>query len=1134
MKKTIPAATMTAVLALTFGPGAIAGASPVAPVAASHPASARASDRVIVVMRSQPAQVPAGSRAAAARSAAIISAQAPLVRELRSSHATRILAYRLVNAIAATVTAAEAARLRANPNVSEVIPDGLIRGASPRQLMPQLPARRAAAHGKLTAHVIPGACGAGGAPLLDPEALQTTSTASLNPAASTARSLGFTGAGVKVAFIADGLSPTNVNFIRPNGRSVFDRSSGGDYQDFSGDGPGQLTGGAEAFLDANSIAGQGLHVYDVRTFSAQPDPQACDIKIQGVAPGASLVGLDVFGTFTATLESNFFEAINYAVDTDHVNVLNESFGSNPFPDSASLNAMKLFDDAAVAAGTTVTVSSGDSGSTSTIGSPASDQKLISVGASTTFRSYAQTNYAAARYFAATGWLNDNVSAISSGGYTASGGTVSLVAPGDSGFASCSTNTGIFLGCSNLNSEPAPIELAGGTSESAPLTAGAAALVIQAYRQAHHGATPAPALVKQILMSTATDLGLPATEQGAGLLNSYKAVLLAESIKTKAGSPAPVGNTLLVSRESLSAVGQPGSSRSWQLTVTNAGANTQVVQARGRTLGPDSDVQAGRVRLHDGTSPEFTDFEGFANNYGVFHFTVRPGAARLDASIAYKSFPEGGFGAPARLILIDPRGRFAADSLPQGTSDFGNVDVRAPVTGVWTGVAMGLTGSGGGPQGVMPWRVATQAFATFGTVTPATFSLLPGQSQTVKVTTALPAEAGDASGEVLLSSNFGGTDSFIGPERQSVPVTVRAMVDLAAGGAFGGTLTGGNGRSGSGQVNYFEFAVGKGHRSITANVSLTNDRREAVGDYLIAPDGEVLGFGQNSVGGLSTPSLSAYVLDPVPGTWTLAVDFSGPVFGDEVSQPFHGTIALDTTQATATGLPDSPKILLKRKAPVQVRVTITNTGLAPELYFLDPRLTKIRTLRLESETGPTFLLPLGVQPEWFVPTHASAARMTAKATLPIEFDWGPAQGDPDLFGAPAAGNRAVGSFVPAGGKLEPGTWIAGPDELGPFPNAVALGSVTMGMTVRAQAFDWAMVPSTGDLWRTSVNIIAPFAPLGVAAGKSRVVTLILRPSGAPGTVVHGVLYVDDYRPSVPPITGTTGDELVAIPYSYKIK
>jgi subtilisin family serine protease len=150
-----------------------------------------------------------------------------------------------------------------------------------------------------------------------------------------------------------------------------------------------------------------------------------------------------------------------------------------------------------------------------------------------------------------------------------------------------------------------VELSWGTSLSAPLTAGAAALVIEAYRKFHQGASPTPALVKQILTSTASDLGVPPTEQGAGLLNSYKAVRPARRIDQGqsriSGRPRPVPI----------AVDQPaqhdrpsGSLQTWPVMVTNTGAAAQTVQVSGRTFGPAETVRTGSVVLHDGSSPRF--------------------------------------------------------------------------------------------------------------------------------------------------------------------------------------------------------------------------------------------------------------------------------------------------------------------------------------------------------------------------------------------------------------------------------------------------------------------------------------------------------------------------------------------------
>lgn len=1104
-----------AALSLLLSSGAPAGALTAAEVqqlgsGTAHP--------VIVIMKNQLSGADA------------LDDQEPVRRELSQLNARRIKQFKTVNSLATAVTAAEIARLKANPAVALVVPDVVIHRASKTSAT-----TAASPPTSLVPNVIPGACGANGKVLLDPEALQTTNTDSDDPSARTARSLGITGAGVKVAWIADGIDPNSINFIRKDGKSAFI-----DYQDFTGDGPGRRTDGAEAFLDANSIAGQGLVTYDVNGFGAQHDPGACRIRIEGMAPGASLVGLNVFGTFEDTTESNFLEAIDYAVFVAHVDVLNESFGSNPFPDVTSLDATKLFNEAAVKAGVTVTVSSGDAGYTNTIGSPATDPDVIAVGGSTAFRFYAQTNYAAARYFATTGWLNDNISSLSSGGYSQSGATLDLVAPGDLGFASCEASAN-FTGCTNFLGKPSNVEESGGTSQSAPLTAGAAALVIEAYRKTHNGASPTPALVKQILTSTATDLGAPATEQGSGLLNSYKAVLLAESLGNPKGA---VGESLLLSKTQLNAVAAPGTAQSWPVTVTNTGAAAQIVAVTGRTLGPEKNIQKGSVTLQDGTSPQFANYQGLQNNYGVFKFAVPPGQERLFAQIAYPAPAGATNNARVRLILVDPLGRFAAHSLPQGVGNYGSVDVRDPAAGTWTGVIFGDVAAKGGTNGVIPWRVSTQQFAPFASVSPGVLTLAPGQTQTIHVSAMTPATPGDTSGSIVLTSTGGGTDPFVGKESNSIPVTLRSMLDLPSGGTFHGTLTGGNGRPpGQGQINYYEFKVPAGHTSITADVSLQNDPTDPVGTYLVAPDGTAVGFGQNTNLPTGSRTLTAYALNPAPGTWTLIVDFAGPVVGNEISQPFSGNVRLDDTDIVVSGVPNNPQTTLAAGVPVTVPVTIRNNGIAQQAFFIDPRLNKITNISLANIDPPStsagYALPLtGGPPLWLVPTQTSGVHAVATATLPVVFDYGPNQGDPDLVGVPTLLNpeRASGSYAPAGGRVQQGVWFGMPSEFGPYSGPAAAGLVNMTLTATTKAFDTTMTTAGGDLWLTAVdpNTLTTFNAVLVDPGQSVTIPVTITPAGASGTVVNGTIYVDTLVNGLPPYAQLTGDEVAAFPYRYTIR
>ena len=1114
---------------------------------------------VIVVLKNQFGQAAPGTPAASERSAAVAASQSALLTELSEVHATGIKRFTLVNSVAATVSAAEQQRLAANAAVAQVIPDATVSIPASALGLPAAPAPATTARTvhritpgapdrttSLPLHTIAGACAPKGQSYLAPEGLALTGTASANSKAATARSLGFTGAGVKVAFIADGVDPDNVNFIAAHGKSVF-----ADYQDFTGNGAGAPTDGGEAFLDANTIAGQGTHIYNLNGFAQQGYPNSCDVKIEGVAPGASLVGLDIFSGDPShayvTTNSTIAEAINYAVEHDHVNVINESFGDNEFPDTTQ-DVIKLFDNAAVAAGTVVAASSGDSGTMSTIGSPATDPGVISVGASTQFQLYAQSNFGLARYFS-TGWLDDNISGLSSSGYTEQGATVDLVAPGDLSWASCDANTAEYADCTSLLGSPSPIEIAGGTSESSPFVAGAAALVIQAYRKTHGGSTPSPALVEQIILSTATDLGIPSQEEGAGLLNSDKAVQLAESI----GRTARTGDTLLESATQLDDAGLPGTSKSWPVTLTNTGSQPQTVSLRSRALGPDQNKQSGTVTLNDASSDQLIDFADYPDNYAVFHFKVPASQSRLDVSIAYPADSVDVI-SPVSLTLIDPKGRYAANSVPQGIGDYGNVDVRTPLAGTWTAIVNDVTGVDGGFTGAVSWQAVTERFASFGTVSPSALTISPGASKTVTYTATTPAAPGDYAASLELSSSLGG--------QTSIPVVLRSLVNPAAGGTFSGVLTGGNGRQGNvGQDNYFSFTVPPGTGAISAALALAHDPLGGTGGvtagaYLVSPDGNVVGSGQNyditqDENGTTGLTLEATLLAPAPGSWTLVVTFSSPTPGTAVADPFEGRISFAPAgRLTAPTLPDSAAQTLRAGAADTIPVTITNTGAAPEDYFLDPRLTTTATMTLAPLTpalgagSNTSTLPLGAAgpPEYWVPSHSSSVTVRQTSTRPAMTDLSPYAGDPDVASAALStsslcGATAIAAYTAPAADVTSGLWQPGPTECGPYPTPASAAKATDTVTVSSLAFDQTMTVATGDLQRLA-NGAGAYTKVSedvvqLNPGATATVNVVITPSGTAGAVVSGTLYLDDVATSLAPDADATASEAASLPYAYTI-
>ncbi len=87
------------------------------------------------------------------------------------------------------------------------------------------------------------------------------------------------------------------------------------------------------------------------------------------------------------------------------------------------------------------------------------------------------------------------------------------------------------------------------------------------------------------MSTASDIGAPATEQGAGLLNVLAAVREAKSIDVTSGNDAAGGadGGLLLDPGQINVVQDPGDTATQSVQVTNTGASPVTVNLSTRAL-----------------------------------------------------------------------------------------------------------------------------------------------------------------------------------------------------------------------------------------------------------------------------------------------------------------------------------------------------------------------------------------------------------------------------------------------------------------------------------------------------------------------------------------------------------------------
>ena len=623
----------TAVLLAVSGFSASASGAPLAPV----DGAAANGGAVIVVLNNQHST---GQFAAlnASREGVVHAEQGSVLAAVRAQGGTDVRQLVSVNAIAAHLSVGAVAALRANPSVASIQPDVRVPflGA---------PVPSAGPATKVSQEICPADPAK---PLLEPEALSVTHT---DQAAKIA-----TGKGVIVSI--DGMNDLagNPNLIRPDGSHVVLDSPT----------PNADNGNDESFGDASVVAAQGVVTYDYsRELPFSGLPAGCTFRIKGLAPDASLV--DPSNTDTpdtqaqGELESQIIAGIDNAVVKLHANVISQSFG---FYQPGGVNLLFQADDAAVAAGVTVAASSGDSGSSGTVILPASDPNVIAVGATDTLRLRAQAD-------GYGDWVSDNLAALSSGGPAANDKVVDLVAPGDSSAVSCNP-AAAQSGCpTNTQTETFR-----GTSMSAPIVAGAAADVIQAYADSHGGAKPAPAVVKQLLAGTATDLGAPADQQGSGLLDVYAAVRAAQQ---EPGGSTAASDTpgLIPSVSQVDIAGNGGSTTTARVSLYNASDKPTTVTGRFRELSQPSQIGKTVTEQITAPAPGAPIPAQGSPAAAPITFTVPGGLAQFNADMI---IPDPKNSTDVGVTLFDPKGRLAQISYSYN-ADFAGAG-PAPNASTW--------------------------------------------------------------------------------------------------------------------------------------------------------------------------------------------------------------------------------------------------------------------------------------------------------------------------------------------------------------------------------------------------------------------------------------------------------------------
>ena len=265
--------------------------------------------------------------------------------------------------------------------------------------------------------------------------------------------------------------------------------------------------GGHGTLTASNIVGQGVVNGRAPVFSDLPGGTYPGAVIGG-APHAKLAPFgDIYFSFSFSTQLGYFLSTRRGID-----ITSNSYGSSDVDNDGWDAGSQEADAIHAGQRTTPLFSTGNGAPGFGTVAPPSPASGISVGAST--------------QFGGTGWdsidrttqiVDNDVVTWSNRGFAANG------APGVDVVADGAYSAGDFTLNAVLDGRNA-WETWGGTSRSAPVAAGAAALVYQAWRQAN-GPVPTDfhGLSKEILKSSANDLGYDPVVQGAGSVDAAAAV-----------------------------------------------------------------------------------------------------------------------------------------------------------------------------------------------------------------------------------------------------------------------------------------------------------------------------------------------------------------------------------------------------------------------------------------------------------------------------------------------------------------------------------------------------------------------------------------------------------------------------------